>query len=206
MDWLRELGRRVLMLVRRRRFDTDLEEEMSLHRELREQEQIERGLSSTEARYAAQRRFGNDLLLREASRDTWGWVWIETVWQDFRYSVRQLRKNPGFTAVIVITLALGIGANSAVFSVVNSLFLRALPVPERDRLVSFSDTNFSWTDYLAYRDEAKSFESLSTSYDLFHGEPEFNAPATAHLRRAGYREFPHHSGYPTCLGAWIPAG
>ena len=164
MDWLRELGRRVLMLVRRRRFDTDLEEEMSLHRELREQEQIERGLSSTEARYAAQRRFGNDLLLREASRDTWGWVWIETVWQDFRYSVRQLRKNPGFTAVIVITLALGIGANSAVFSVVNSLFLRALPVPERDRLVSFSDTNFSWTDYLAYRDEAKSFESLSASY------------------------------------------
>ena len=164
MDWLRELGRRVWMLFGRRQFDADLEEEMKLHRELREQEQIERGLSPTEARYAAQRRFGNDLLLREASRDTWGWVWIETVWQDFRYSVRQLRKNPGFTAVIVITLALGIGANSAVFSVVNSLFLRALPVPERDRLVSFSDTNFSWTDYLAYRDEAKSFESLSNSY------------------------------------------
>src|SRR5208337_4943613 len=77
-----------------------------------------------------------------------------------------LKRNPGFAAVVVITLALGIGANSAVFSVINGLFLRSLPVPEPERLVAFSgtSTNFSWADYVALRDQAKSFASLSASY------------------------------------------
>ena len=90
MTWLRELGRRLLMMSRRRRFDADLEEEMRLHRELREQEQTERGLSPKEAHYAAQRRFGNQLVLREESRDVWGWNWLETLLQDARYGARQL--------------------------------------------------------------------------------------------------------------------
>jgi putative ABC transport system permease protein len=92
--------------------------------------------------------------------------WLETFWQDVRYGLRQLNRNPGFSAVVVITLALGIGANSAVFSVLNGLFLRVLPVPHPERVVTFSDDSHSWPDYLAYRDQAKSFESLSTSFGL----------------------------------------
>ena len=80
-------------MSRRRQFDADLDEEMRLHCELREQEQIERGLSPKEAHYAAQRRFGNQLVLREESRDVWGWNWLETLLQDARYGARQLHRN-----------------------------------------------------------------------------------------------------------------
>src|SRR5690349_1591044 len=106
-DKLTELGRRLLMLIRRGQFDADLEEEMRLHRELREQEQIERGLSPKEAHYAVQGRFGNDLVLRERSRGMWGWTWLENFMQDVRHGLRQLRRSPGFTCAAVFILGLG---------------------------------------------------------------------------------------------------
>ena len=167
---LAEFVRRLWMLLRCRQFDADLDEEMRLHRELREREQIEGGLSLTEAHYAVQRRFGNDLVLREESREMWGWNWPENLLQDVRYGTRMLLKNPGFTIVGVLTLALGIGANTAIFTLVDAVMLEPLPYPQPDRLVALAGRapNKPQNDlelvhpseFLEWRNHARSFESL----------------------------------------------
>jgi predicted permease len=166
---LAELGRRFLALFHREQFDADLEEEMRLHQELREQEQVECGVSPEEAHYSAQRRFGNRLVLREESRDIWGWNWLETFLQDIRYGLRQLRRSPSFTAVAVVTLALGIGATTAIFSVVNSVLLQPLSYPHSKRLVNVSLTfarlkqsgwALSAADYFVYREQSRTFEDI----------------------------------------------
>jgi predicted permease len=158
------------MLFRRQQFNAELDEEMRLHRELHEQEQIERGISAEEAHYAAQRRFGNDLVLREESRDMWGWNWLENFFQDVRYGLRMLAKNPGFTAVAVVTLALGIGANTAIFSVVNGLFLHPPGVLHPDRVVALrvryaklglNNIVVSAPDFAQVRDSKETFASAA---------------------------------------------
>ena len=183
---LAELGRRVVALFRRGQLDADLEEEMRLHQELREQEQVERGVSSGEARYAAQRRLGDSLLLREESRDMWGWNWLETLVQDLRYGLRQLRRNPGFTAVAIITLALGIGANTAIFSVVDAALLKPLPYRAPGRLVvawnqlrrlGLNEFPASLADYYDYKSSTKVFEDIAAFQPAFldltgGGQPE----------------------------------
>jgi predicted permease len=135
MEWLSELGRRLWMLMRRRQFDADLEEEMRLHLELREQDQIQAGVTPEDARYAALRRFGNTTLVKEKSYMAWGWEWLESFAQDTAYGSRAMLRSPALTIVALLSLALGIGANTAIFSLLDAVMLRSLPVKDPAQLV-----------------------------------------------------------------------
>src|ERR1700686_4341114 len=139
MKWLTEMARRLTMLLHRRQFDADLEEEMRLHLELRHQEHVDAGMSAEDARFAARRRFGNTTALQETSHVAWGWEWLENLVQDASYGVRAMRRSPGVTLVSLLSLALGIGANTAIFSLVDAVLLKSLPVKEPGRLVLFGE-------------------------------------------------------------------
>ncbi|HEX5085632.1 MAG TPA: ABC transporter permease, partial [Blastocatellia bacterium] len=170
MDNLSELWRRLLFYLQRDRFDRELEEEMRFHLKMKAEENLAAGISPEEARYAARRQFGNQTLFQEVSRDMWGFRTLEALAKDLRYGLRMMIKNPGFTWVAVITLALGIGANTAIFSVVNSVLLRPLPYPNAERLMTIWEDHRArngpereWTSppgFEDWRDQAKSFDHV----------------------------------------------
>jgi putative ABC transport system permease protein len=164
-----EMWRRFLFFRHRARMTGELQEEMRLHIALRARKLREQGVGDRDAHYAAERQFGNKTLLEEVSIEMWGWISVERFFQDVRFAVRSLRKNLAFSAVTVATFALGIGVNTAIFSVVNAVLLRPLPYPESSQIVHMSllwksgDLNDTLTvpQFEFYRDHNSAFQAIA---------------------------------------------
>jgi putative ABC transport system permease protein len=174
---LLHLWRRMLSLSRRGRYEREMEAEMRFHLEMQIEQNLAAGMAAEEAHYAARRQFGNQTWLKEASREMWSLNSIETLIQDLRYGARMLLKNPGFTLIAALTLTLGVGANTAIFSVVNGALLRPLPYHEPERLVmlwaeqpiqqaQLGVTDFPVTnaDFVDWRNQNQVFEHMAAMY------------------------------------------
>ncbi len=181
--WLRSLPLRLRALLKGRKLDEEFEQEIHSHLALLEQENIRRGMSPEQAHYAALRSFGGVTQVREENRRRRGLRHLELLFQDLRYAGRMMRRNPGFTAVAVLTLALGIGANTAMFSVVQGVVLAPLPYEQPERLVVVLENNLtlkhiiftSYPDFLDWQRSAQSFQQMgvlrSESLDLTNPGP-----------------------------------
>jgi predicted permease len=163
-SWLRTLVYR----IRQSRLDTDLAEEIEAHRSLRQMQLERQGLTASAAEAASRRAIGNVLLAREDSREAW--LGSRDTWfHDVRYSARMIRRSPGAAAVVILTMAIAIGMNAAIFGVFHAVLLRPLPHPDPERLVWLTphsarfniDTMVSRSDFLIWRDRAKSFERMA---------------------------------------------
>lgn len=213
MQKIAELWRRILFLRRRGQFNRELEEEMRFHLEMKMEENVCGGMSPEEARHSAQRQFGNDTLLREVSRDMWGFTAIETLIQDLRYGARMLLKNPGFTVVAVIALALGIGANSAIFSVVNTVLLRPLPYKDPERIVmvwedatkhGYPRDTPAVANYIDWRDQNKVFEGMAAIAEMSFNLTGTGDPERIEGRRVSANLFPLLGVEPQLGRAFLP--
>ena len=148
--------------------DDRLREEIQNHLQMAIRDRIERGESPTEAEAAARREFGNELLIQETTRETWGWMWLDRLVQDLRFAVRLFQKSPGFVAFAILVLALGIGATTAIFSFINAILLHPLPYKDADRLVTIYE-NYPANGWLKNAVAAPMLEVWRRQTTLFEG-------------------------------------
>jgi predicted permease len=165
---------KVRALLKRKQLERDLEDELAFHLAMREEKNRARGIDGEEASYAARRQLGNVTRIREACWEAWSFTSLETTWRDLRYGARALAKNPGFTMVAVLAIALGIGVNTGIFSVLNGVALKLLPVPRAQQIVSVDQMFhgkfqrnlhgesglFSFSEYKNYRENNHVFSGL----------------------------------------------
>jgi predicted permease len=170
MRWLRKLLMQCQMLLRRDRAGAQLQDELQFHLDQQIAENLAAGNSPEEARRAALRSFGNPATLRDQTRNTWSWQWLEMLLHDLRFGIRALVRNPGFSILAILVMGLGIGANVALFTVVHSVLLKPLPFKDQDRLVrlyeadahgAFQDNVLAGGTFAAWQSQSHSFEQMA---------------------------------------------
>ncbi|HZZ38671.1 MAG TPA: ABC transporter permease, partial [Acidobacteriaceae bacterium] len=177
------LGWRIFRMDGRK---SELDEEMEAHRRMAMADHVERGEQEEDARAAVEREMGNGPLAKDVTREAWGWTWVERLLQDVRYAVRQMKRSPGFAATVIGTLALGIGAATAMFTVVDHVLLRPLPYRNAKQLVVLSEhgpdprfgSEASWLDLSQWRAASHSFEDIGFSTGMI-GRNYLTGNATA---------------------------
>jgi predicted permease len=198
---------------RRKRMLEDLDQDIREHIERETQDNIERGMSPEEARHAAFRKFGNVTRVKEETREVWSLVWLEQLLEDIRYGLRMLRNSPGFTAVAILTLALGIGANTAIFSFVNAWILHPLPYPQGDRLVVFLGQNkksgstslgIEAANFNDIQREVRDFEELCTWSPAKFNLTSNGQPERVQGYRVGWNFFETLGAKPALGRAFLP--
>ena len=214
-----DLVYRLRVLFRRSSMETEMEQELREHLEHQVEKDVRAGMSRQEAERQAKLRLGGVEQIKEECRDSWGVTMISELRQDVRYGFRQLRHNPGFTAVAVITLALGIGVNTAVFSIVRSVLLSRLPYSDPDRLVCITESipdlpsalanMVPIPDYLHWRNQSQVFETVA-AYRLFGGAGGANLSGEGGLERIDAAEvswdfFPMLGSRPASGRSFLPA-
>jgi predicted permease len=206
MRWRDKLRMRLHTLFGRRAADAELDRELRFHLEQQIEENRAAGMNETEARRAALRLFGNPTVVRERARETWSWQWLESLDRDVRQGARRLRRAPSFAITAIVVLALGIGANIALFTVVNSVLLKPLPVAHPDRLVriyeakstgAFQDNSVAGGCFERWQQQARSFVQMGimqeTTYNLA-GSGQM--PEVVHAEQASWSTLPMLGVHP----------
>ena len=170
MQWIRRFGLRLQTLFRRNRSSQRLNDELQFHLDQQVAENVAAGMSREEARHAAMRAFGNSTILKEQARDAWGWTWLEQIGRDLRYAVRTLSRTPTFTAMAILVMAFGVGANTTLFTVVRSVLLKPLPFKDPGQLVMLyersadgkhSDNPVAGGIFQEWQKQSRTFEQMA---------------------------------------------
>ncbi len=207
LRWLRKIA----VLLRRTRFDQELQEEMAFHQEQAAKEFESMGITPEAARYAAMRQFGNATVLKERSHEVMGFR-AETVVQDLRFAARQLRRSPGLAVTAILVLALGIGASTAIFGFVDSVLIQPLPYANPNRLVDVDESSANTSAYQPVAGRLRGLEAAEYDTQLARciRRDRFSAaygfPLRARAGSPGQRRIFSHARGRTYSGARLPPG